>query len=385
MNDSSELTKNRAANQRPRSVNERRAGGSIVLAAEDFEGGDGRPRFSAHIAVWVVLLFWTAQYFGFTLYEAVTAPDNVRTYVLPRLMTSVVGALLSLAMAFGQAKMRDGKLAVRAVAALVFAAATAAGSAGMAFVIEPPFGVDFAPTWHNFVSGFYPRIWMFGAVSAIVLAVSYAGDIRRREQRIAALQALADSAQVRALRDQLNPHFLFNALNSIAGLIASGEKADAERMTEDVADFLRVSIGMDAQTLITLADELRLQDLYLEIEKVRFPERLVVASDVPDDLRTVLVPALITQPLIENSIKYAVARSTELVRLSIRVRRVDCQVEIVIEDDGGNAAEVMPKGANLGLSNVTNRLHAHYGTSASFHASATKSGGFRNVILIPDA
>jgi LytS/YehU family sensor histidine kinase len=226
---------------------------------------------------------------------------------------------------------------------------------------------------------------VFGSISAIVLAVSYADDIRRREQRISALQALADSAQVRALRNQLNPHFLFNALNSIAGLIAGGHHTSAERMTEDVADFLRVSIAMDAQSLITLGDELRLQDLYLQIEKVRFPDRLLVESDVPDELRTLLVPALITQPLIENSIKYAVARSTGLVRLSIRVRRTDSGIEIVIEDDGGNAAETAPKGAKLGLSNVINRLHAHYGTSASFQAQVTESGGFRNVIVIAHA
>jgi hypothetical protein len=385
VNDSSELTNNRSGIQRPWDVHERRTGRSIVLAGEDFDVGEDRSSPAKYVAVWVVLLFWTAEYCGFTAYQALESPQVFQPSFWPRLLTSIIGALVSLGMAAGQASLRDRKLAFRAIAAILFAAAGAAAGAVMAFVVEPPFGFPLPFGWINFVGGFYPRIWVFGSISAIVLAVSYADDIRRREQRISALQALADSAQVRALRNQLNPHFLFNALNSIAGLIAGGRHTSAERMTEDVADFLRVSIAMDAQSLITLGDELRLQDLYLQIEKVRFPDRLLVESDVPDELRTLLVPALITQPLIENSIKYAVARSTGLVRLSIRVRRTDSGIEIVIEDDGGNAAETAPKGAKLGLSNVINRLHAHYGTSASFQAQVTESGGFRNVIVIAHA
>ena len=384
MNDSSELTNNRLGVERQRNVNERPAAASIVLAGADFQPRDGRRRFSDFVTFWVVLLFWAAEYCAFSAYQALESPEVFHPSFWPRLLTSIVGAVLSLGMAAGQAKLRDNKLGVRAVAALLFAAAGAAGGAAMAFVIEPPFGFPLPVGWINFVGGFYPRIWLFGSISAIVLAISYAEDIRRREQRIAALQALADSAQVRALRNQLNPHFLFNALNSIAGLIAGKQNADAERMTENVADFLRVSIAMDAQMLISLGEELRQQNLYLEIEKVRFPDRLLVDSDVPEELQNVQVPALITQPLIENSIKYAVARSTELVTLSIRARRLDRTIEIVIEDNGGNASETIPKGAKLGLSNVANRLYAHYGATASFHAAAKDSGGFRNTIVIPN-
>jgi two-component system LytT family sensor kinase len=386
VNDSSKLMNNRIAVQRTHESDERRGRRSIVLAGEDFHHG-GTGRKTTYVAVSAVLLFWVVHYCAFELYQLVTGPDDIRPPVifLPRLITSLVGIILSVAMVMGQATMRGSSLAARAIAALILTAATAAASAGIAFVVEPPFGVVLPLEWPTVVGALYTRIWIFGAVSAIVLAVFYADDIRHHEQRIAALQALADSAQLRALRNQLNPHFLFNALNSIAGLIAGGQNADAERMTEDVADFLRVSIAMDTQMLITLGDELRLQDLYLEIEKVRFPDRLVVHGDVPDQLRTLLVPALITQPLVENSIKYAVARSTDLVRLSISARRTDRGVEIVIEDDGGNAVEALPKGARLGLSNVANRLHAHYGSSASFDASTTETGGFRNVILIPES
>ena len=385
VNDGSDLTNNRHSAERPPSANERRDSSSaIVLAGADFEATNGPRRFSNLLPVGIILLFWFATYWVTTARQFSVSPSWVSTYFWPRLMTSVFGAILSLAMAIGQAAVADRRLAIRAAAALAFALICAAIAAAMAFVIEGPFDPKMPPLWPNILPEFYARIFTFGSISAIVLAVSYADDIRRREQRIAGLQALANSAQVRALRNQLNPHFLFNALNAIAGLIARGENADAERMTENLADFLRVSVTMDAQMLITLGEELRLRDLYLEIEKVRFPDRLVVDSDVPDELRTVLVPALITQPLIENSVKYAVARSTDLVTLSIRVSRIDAGIQIVIEDDGGNAADAAPKGAKLGLSNVTNRLNAHYGDSASFHAAPKESGGFRNVIIIPN-
>src|SRR4030095_4921936 len=118
------------------------------------------------------------------------------------------------------------------------------------------------------------RLWVFVSLSAIILALSYSADIRDREVQIHALQSLAQSAQIRALRYQLNPHFLFNALNSIAGLMRRERVAEAEGMTVSLADFLRSSLALDPQSTITLEEELRLQQLYLDIEKVRFPERL---------------------------------------------------------------------------------------------------------------
>lgn len=383
MNDVSKPTKDSLSAERPFQPNERRSGPSIVLAADDVVTETATRRISNLFAFWLILLFWGAQFCAFTAEQLLVSPETVSTYFWPRLMTSGLGALLSFGMAAGQAAVSDRKLAVRAATALVLAIASAALASLMAFVIERPFVATMPPLWPNVLPEFYPRIFTYGSISGIILAVSYAGDIRGREQRIAALQALAESAQLRALRNQLNPHFLFNALNSIAGLIAGGRAAEAESMTENVADFLRMSIAMDPHKLISLAEELRLQDLYLTIEKGRFPDRLVVDSDVPDELCSILVPALITQPLIENSIKYAVARSTAIVKLSIRAREVGQALELIIEDDGGNAEASTAKGTRLGLSNVTERLRAHYGPAASFHASRTDGSGFRNIITIP--
>src|SRR5207302_219052 len=112
-----------------------------------------------------------------------------------------------------------------------------------------------SPLWLVYGTDVLIRFWFFASQSAIILALSYAGDIRERERQIHSLQALAQAAQLRALRNQLNPHFLFNALNSVAGLISAGRPSDAETMTENLADFLRLTLALDPQQLITLEQE----------------------------------------------------------------------------------------------------------------------------------
>lgn len=154
-------------------------------------------------------------------------------------------------------------------------------------------------------------------------------------------------------------------------------------MTENLADFLRTTLALDPQRLISLEDELQLQSLYLKIEQVRFPRRLEVTLDVPPDLRNAMIPSLITQPLIENSIKYAVAQSTEPVSVQIRARAIAGQLELVVADSGGDADHTPSKGAHLGLQNVIERLRMHFGEEGRFTAEANPDGGFRNVITIP--
>jgi two-component system LytT family sensor kinase len=154
-------------------------------------------------------------------------------------------------------------------------------------------------------------------------------------------------------------------------------------MTENLADFLRETLALDPQKLITLGEEVRLQQLYLAIERVRFPDRLNVSIEVPHNLMQVLVPSLITQPLIENSIKYAVARSTDPVDLRIKASESGGMLDLVLEDSGGNAEGCASKGDRVGLANVSERLSAHYGSAASFESGRTPDGGFRNVLRLP--
>jgi two-component sensor histidine kinase len=338
------------------------------------------------LTVAIVLLFWVVQYTLFTIEAYIWSNTLMFKAFGARAIVSAWGVILSFGFVGILDSLRQKSLGVRAVAAVGLAICGAALQAG---IIEGVLKELFppephpSPIWMEYAVNFFARLWTFACFGGISVALSYAIDIREREQRIRALQALAHSAQLRALRFQLNPHFLFNALNSIAGLISAKRIGEAEAMTENIADFLRMTLALDPQQLITLDEELRLQSLYLEIEKKRFPDRLTIRIDVPVNLRTALVPGLVTQPLIENSVKYAVARSTRPVELAITARRLDDQLELIIADSGGDASETANKGARLGLRNVAERIHTHYGNRGNVCAEACAGGGFRNRILLP--
>jgi len=238
--------------------------------------------------------------------------------------------------------------------------------------------------WYNYAVQVVPRLWVFGTVYAMALAISYSSDVRQREEEIVGLRALAQETQLRALRSQLNPHFLFNALNSIAALIRDGKSEQAEAVTEDVADFLRITVTLDPQRLITLGEEAALQRLYLDIQKVRFPTRLNIIFDIGPTVEDALVPNLILQPLVENSIKHAVAQSTEPVTVRVSASADGSKLRVLVEDDGGNAASGgAASGSSIGLVNVAQRLTAHFGSSATLTSVPTDEGGYRNLIVMP--
>lgn len=334
----------------------------------------------------VAVGFWAFWYLAYTVFVWVNSPDKFTQYLSPRIFVAAIGALLSLAIAFTLQKFRRGPLAFRALAVIPLAlVATGVHSVASDEVwwLSGTYETGTSPLWVMYTTDFIIRFWYFASISALMLAVSYVGEIKDREQQITDLQTLAQSAQLRALRNQLHPHFLFNALNSIIALLSRKRSSEAAAMTENLADFLRETLALDPQKLITLGEEIRLQQLYLAIERVRFPDRLTVTIDVPDDLLQVLVPSLITQPLIENSIKYAVARSTEPVELRIAASCSDGLLDLVVEDTGGNADIAPSKGDRLGLHNVEERLSAHFGSSAAFEAGVRPDGGFRSMLRLP--
>jgi len=337
------------------------------------------------LTVAIVLAFWVVLFASFTAYGLLMWPAR-NLMIAPRAIICAGGALISFGIVAAQQRLRHQRLATRAVAALSLAIGGAALHALVNHVVFAAFLPDYggeSPLWMTFAIQFLDRFWVFVSLSAIILALSYSADIRDREAQIHALQSLAQSAQIRALRYQLNPHFLFNALNSIAGLMTRHRVAEAEAMTVSLADFLRTSLALDPQSTIPLEKEVHLQRLYLDIEKVRFPERLRAHVDIAPEAECALVPSLITQPLIENSLKYAVARSTEPVDLRISATTANGCLEILVEDSGGNAEHDAASGAHLGLSNVAERLQAHYGKGAQIRSGPREGGGFFNMIRLP--
>lgn len=227
------------------------------------------------------------------------------------------------------------------------------------------------------------RYFFLLAWAALYLALGYAADVARAERRAAAYRAEAQTAQLRALRYQVNPHFLFNTLNALSSLVLARRNADAERMILNLSTFFRSSLATDPLEDVPLGEEIALQKLYLEVEKVRFPERLIVDIDVPADLESLAVPGLILQPLVENAIKYGVSPARRPVTVRIAAKRRGAELHLFVEDDGEPAPGFKPEGAGVGLRNVCDRLAARFGDSGRCDYGPRPGGGFGVHLVIP--
>jgi LytS/YehU family sensor histidine kinase len=210
-----------------------------------------------------------------------------------------------------------------------------------------------------FVTGFLLFVL---SVFAHYLLIS-AEAARQSETRSLELDVLARDAQLTALRAQVNPHFLFNSLHSIASLIGS-DQAGARRMCVLLADFLRDSVRVGGRDQITLEQEFSLVRQYLGIEQIRFGARLAVREDMPAALAEALVPPLLLQPLVENAVKHGIAGLIEGGTVTVRAHETDDDLILTVENpyDVDRAAAA---GTHVGLQNVKRRLDTGYGSSAS--------------------
>jgi two-component system, LytTR family, sensor kinase len=213
-----------------------------------------------------------------------------------------------------------------------------------------------------------PTYWV---ILAAYLAWTYARNTSRLETQLA-------HAQLDALKMQLNPHFLFNTLNSVSSLMYVDVDA-ADAMLTRLSDFLRTTLERPIAPEIPLSEELQFVQRYLEIERVRFEERLRVTVDVDDRAEDVLVPALILQPLVENAIHHGIARSAAGGSIAIRATRDDGMLRLLVSDDVVCADDVRER---IGLANTRARLQALYGARHQFRYGPTPSG-FAVEIAIP--
>jgi len=197
---------------------------------------------------------------------------------------------------------------------------------------------------------------------------------RVTERRLLESSVAAREAELRALRAQLHPHFLFNSLNSISALVGSDAEA-ARRMCELLGDFLRTSLDLGARPLVPLREELALAERYLAIEQVRFGSRLAVERRADPEVESCLVPPLLVQPLVENAVKHGVAGRLEGGTVRIQARRRGAQLEIAVENpfDPDTAPRA---GAGLGLDNVRRRIETLDPGSAAMDVSRA-DGVFR--------
>jgi len=241
------------------------------------------------------------------------------------------------------------------------------------------YALDIAVTWLFFFIG-----W-----SAFYIANQAQAQALGAQRRLAIAESAAQAAQVRALRYQVNPHFLFNTLNSLSSLVMTGRSDRAETMLLALSTFFRTSLSLDPSADVSLAEEIDLQRLYLDIEMARFPDRLTVEIDVPEELEQARLPALILQPIVENAIKYGVSKSRKAVVIQIEARHLDNH-RMVLEisnrlKHGGNIElpAATHEGTGLGLANVCQRLEARWGTHASCRYGPMSGGGYKVSLTMP--
>ena len=215
------------------------------------------------------------------------------------------------------------------------------------------------------------------AVHYLVLAFE---SSREAERRVLESQVTTREAELRALRAQLNPHFLFNSLNSINALVGTDPEA-ARRMCETLGDFLRRTLALGARESVTLEEELSLVDRYFAIERVRFGERLAVERSVEGGAEHCLVPPLLLQPLVENAVKHGIAERLQGGTIRIAAVVMEGALRLSVENDVDEGAVARP-GEGVGLENVRRRLHALSAREARLD-TWRENGAFRVTLTLP--
>ena len=228
-----------------------------------------------------------------------------------------------------------------------------------------------------FTGYFVLNVLTYGAVLGGYLALDFYKRYREGELRATRLEADMHAARMTALRMELNPHFLFNTLNAVTGLIATGGGDDAIRMLARLSELLRSSLEDSADAEIPLERELDLLGTYLEIERIRFGERLHVTIDADAAARETLVPPLLLQPIVENAVRHGVALHEGPASLTIGATADDGWLDVVVSNTGPppGTAPVRSSGTGVGLENTRARLRHFYGADATLELHARAEGG----------
>jgi two-component sensor histidine kinase len=254
-------------------------------------------------------------------------------------------------------------IAVHVAASLASSALVAFADAIVNLWIRPSRMTLMMSAWNWFLGGLPAMTLAYFAIVGVSYALDSAARLRRREREAAELEARLREAQLAALRMQLQPHFLFNSLNAIMALVRDQETAQAVRALSLLSDVLRAAVNAGDTHETTLAQELDFVRRYLEIERVRFGDRLRVTLDVPEHLLNARVPTFVLQPFVENSLKHGVLRDRTGNEIAIEARASNGTLTLIVRDDGRGLAEP-PAEAGVGIANARARLERMYGAAA---------------------
>jgi LytS/YehU family sensor histidine kinase len=231
------------------------------------------------------------------------------------------------------------------------------------------------------------------SIAGIAHAIRYFLEAKEREIQLSRLAGQLTEARLSALQARLNPHFLFNSLNTIAVLTRDGQTTAATRVVEQLSEVLRSTLGHAQSSEVPLEDEIDLVRQYLAVEQARFPDRLRPEFDIDPGVQTAAVPSFAVQHLVENALRHGIARRTSAGRVSIRARREADMLEVAVADDGPGIEPSASDREGHGLAHTRERLRTLYPEGrASLDVAAAPGGGtvarlrvpYREVMLEPD-
>jgi two-component sensor histidine kinase len=334
--------------------------------------------WSLHAAGWAA--YGVTQYFGALLYEKPTSYASVIA------VAAISGFILSMPMRYIYRQLwgRSPRSMIAGVLVTCYVTALA-----LRFVINLSYKHFVEPDWQaetlfELFGGSLSTTYLLLCWSVLYFGIKFYESQRQQEQAMLKAVALAQEAQLKMLRYQLNPHFLFNTLNAISTLILDNQNRKANHAVTRLSEFLRYTLDQDPMKKVTLRQELEALELYLGTERLRFGERLRLEYAIEEEALDALVPSLLLQPILENALKYAVSSREQggLVRIEGRTR--ERLLELAVIDDGPGLREGAPPPdrVGVGLRNTRERLAVLYGESCRF-AALNSHPGLRVDMALP--
>jgi hypothetical protein len=237
--------------------------------------------------------------------------------------------------------------------------------------------------FERFLNGTLSSLVLYAGILVVSYVVDSNAHLAEQQTQTARLNEQLSMAQLDALRKQIEPHFLFNTLNAVSGLIRTGRDEDAVTMIAGLSDFLRHTLEGSSRHLVPLAHELQFIEKYLSIEKVRFADRLQLDLDVPLGLYRAQVPSLILQPIVENAVKHGIAKRAQGGRIRITAFLDRDKLTLAVCNDGPPLLPAELCGTGIGNANVRTRLKSLYGDAFEFAMRSGKEGGVEVSVSIP--
>ena len=353
----------------------------VELGDQPFFSNKNRAFWNLHSAGWAGALLLRAS--------SGLANGQPLSFLVPILISAVTGYSITLLLSVIYRYVIDKKPLITWGTTLL---AVAVGSALYAYIDTWVLqtirqSAEETPFAQLLVGALFLDATLVGAWSALYYAINYYVRAEEQADQMLRLEAAATSAQLTMLRYQLNPHFLFNTLNSISTLVLLKQTDQANAMLSRLSSFLRFTLINEAAAKVTLTQEVETLKLYLDIEKMRFEERLRTFFVIDPAAADALVPSLLLQPLVENAIKYAVTPKEEGADISVSAQLVGQRLRIVVSDTGPGLQQVVQPEHSLstgvGMANTRERLMQAYGEDQRFESYGRAGGGFEVLIEIP--